>query len=89
MNWHRRFTAILILLLLVSAFVAVFHHHADTADDRDCPICLVSHHQYASGQTIAAWDGVPFSLETRCVIFDPVITEKIFTSSRSGRAPPA
>jgi hypothetical protein len=89
MNWRKRFTAFLILALLLSTFVAVPHHHDNTADDHDCPICLVSHHQHATGQTIVAFDGVPFSLKTIYVTSAPVVAEKIFTSSQSDRAPPA
>jgi hypothetical protein len=89
MNWHKRFTALLILVLLLSTFVAVFHHHDNSAADHDCPICLVSHHQHATGQTTIAFDGVPFFLETIYITSAPLIIEKIFTSFQSNRAPPA
>jgi len=89
MNWHKRFTAFLIPLLLLSTFVAVFHHHDSAAADHDCPICLVSHHQHATGHTTSAFDGVPFFLETRYVAFTPLIVEKLFSSFQNTRAPPA
>jgi hypothetical protein len=89
MNWHKRFTAFLILLLLLSSFVAVFHHHENTADDQGCPICLVIHHQQSTDPTTVAFDGVPSFLETPYVTSQPAIVEKIFTSFKSNRAPPA
>lgn len=89
MNRHRRFTAVLILLLLVSTFVAALHSHENTADDHDCPICVVSNHQHAASQTAVSFDGVPFFLESINVASVPVIAKKIFTSFRSDRAPPA
>jgi hypothetical protein len=89
MRRSKRFTAFLILVLLLSTFVAVPHHHDNTADDHDCPICLVSHHQHATGQTIVAFDCVPFFFETVYATSAPVIVEKTFTSFQSDRAPPA
>jgi hypothetical protein len=89
MIWHKRFTAFVILFLLLSTFVAAVHHHDNTANDHDCPICLVSQHQHATSQTAIAFDGVPFFLETLYVTSAPVIIEKIFTSFQSDRAPPA
>jgi hypothetical protein len=89
MTFHKRFTVFLILVLLLSTFLAVFHHHENTSDDHDCPICLVSHHQPATGQTITAVDGVPFFFETAYVTSAPITVEKIFTSFQSDRAPPA
>jgi hypothetical protein len=89
MNWHKRFTAFLILLLLLSTFVAAFHHHENTSDDHDCPICLVIHHQQSTDPTTVAFDGAPFFLETPYVTTQPAIVEKIFTSFKSNRAPPA
>ncbi len=88
MNWHKRFTAFLILFLLLSTFVAVLHHHDNTIDDHDCPICLISHQQNATGHTTNAFDSVPFFVETRCVTSIPVIAVRIFTSFQSNRAPP-
>ncbi len=88
MVWYKRFSVFLILLLLASTFVAVGHHHDNTADDHDCPICLVSHHQQATSQTAAAFDGIPFIAETACAspATDPV--EQIVVSLLQNRAPP-
>ncbi len=89
MIWHRRFSAFLILLLLLSTFVAVSHHHDNVVADHDCPICLVNHHQHATSQTTIAIDGAPFFLETIYVAAAPLIIEKVFTSFQTNRAPPA
>ena len=89
MNWHKRFTSLLILVLLLSTFVVVFHHHDNTTNEHDCPICLVSHHQHATGQTTVAFDGVPYFLETLYVNSAPLIVEKTLNSFQSNRAPPA
>lgn len=89
MTIYKRFTAFLILVLLLSTFVAVSHHHDNSVDDHDCPICLVSNHQHATGQTIVAFDGVPFYFEKVYANSSPIIVEKIFTSFQSDRAPPA
>jgi hypothetical protein len=88
-NLHRRFIVSLVTLLLVSAFVATFHHHENTADDHDCPICLVSHHQHATSQSSVAFDGIPCILETTYAAPAPIITERIFISFLNTRAPPA
>jgi hypothetical protein len=69
--------------------VVVFHHHDNAADDHDCPICLVSNHQHATGQATIAFDGVPFFLKTPYSTSSSAAAEKTFTSSQSDRAPPA
>jgi hypothetical protein len=88
MNCRKLFTAFLILFLLSSTFVAVLHHHANTIDDHDCPICLISHHEKATVHTINAFDGVPFFVETIYITSAPAIADRIFTSFQSNRAPP-
>jgi hypothetical protein len=88
-NLHRRFTVLLAALLLVSAFVAATHHHENRADDHDCPICLVSHHQHATGQSSVAFDGIPCFSETIYSAPATVVTERIFISFLKSRAPPA
>lgn len=88
MNYRKLFTAFLMLFLLSSTFVAVLHHHANTIDEHDCPICLVSHHEKATGHTINAFDGVPFFVEIIYITSAPVIADRIFTSFQSNRAPP-
>jgi len=89
MSWFKRFSVFLILLILVSTFVAVLHHHENTADDHDCPICVVSHHLSASGQSPVEFDGVPFITETTYVAPRSVLTDIFFVSLLSNRAPPA
>ena len=89
MNRIKHFTAFLILLLLTATFVAVVHHHENTADDHDCPICLVSNHQQATSQSTVAFDGVPVVVEA---VFDapsPANPDQLFISFFNNRAPPA
>jgi hypothetical protein len=69
--------------------VAATHHHENTADDHDCAICLVSHHQHATSQSSVAFDGIPSFRETTYSAPAPVITERIFISFLNTRAPPA
>jgi len=89
MRRSKRLTAFLILVLLLSTFVAVVHHHDTTADDHDCPICLVRHHQHATGQKAVAFDSVPHFTKTIYSAPALFITGKIFVSSLKDRAPPA
>ena len=89
MNWHKRFTAFLIPLLLLSTFVAVFHHHDNTADDHDCPICIASNHLTATNPTITAFDITPCLIETTVVISVPAFVETLLVASSSTRGPPA
>jgi hypothetical protein len=89
MRRSKRLTAFLILVLLLSTFAAVLHHHDTAADDHDCSICLVRHHQHAAGQKTVAFDGVPYFTETIYSAPASVITKKIFVSSLKNRAPPA
>ena len=89
MRRSKRLTAFLILVLLLSTFAAVLHHHDTAADDHDCSICLVRHHQHAAGQKTVAFDGVPHFTVAIYAAPAPVIAEKTFTSSQSNRAPPA
>jgi hypothetical protein len=89
MSWRKRFTVFLILFVLVSTVVAVVHRHDNTADDHDCPICLVSHHQQATSQSAGAFDASPFITET--TVASPVsdLIEQIVVSLFKNRAPPA
>jgi hypothetical protein len=89
MNRRQRFTTFLILLLLLSAFVAAPHFHENTADNHDCPICVVSHHQTAANQSAAASDVVPCIIETTFVPTASFFTENIFADSLNNRGPPA
>jgi hypothetical protein len=89
MGWRTRYTALLILLLLVSTFVAASHYHENTADDHDCPICVVSHHQTATSQSTAAFEGGPCFFETTFVPLSLVFSENLFVESLNNRGPPA
>jgi hypothetical protein len=89
MKKRHRFTALLILLLLLSTVVAVAHHHENTADDHDCPICVVSHHQVATSQPAVAFNGVPCLLETTFVPLSSRFSENLFVESLNNRGPPA
>lgn len=85
----KRLTAFLILLLLLSTFVAVSHHHDNTADNHDCLICLVSHHQQATSQSMVAFDATPFITETTFSFPSTDLVEQIVISLLKSRAPPA
>jgi hypothetical protein len=89
MNVYPRFAALLALLLLLSTFVAISHHHEKTADDHDCPICIASNHQAATGPLAVAFDCIPCLTETTIVVSAPALIENLFFSSRSTRGPPA
>jgi len=89
MHRPKRLTVFLILALLLSTFAAVLHHHDTAADDHDCSICLVRHHQHATGQKTVAFDGVPNFTKTIYSAPALFIAEKIFVSSLKDRAPPA
>jgi hypothetical protein len=86
---RRRVSAFLILLLLLSTFLAASHHHENTADDHDCPICVVSHHLLATSHSFIAVDGVPCFTETTFVASAPAFTDNLFFFSLSTRGPPA
>jgi hypothetical protein len=88
-SMFRRLTVLFILLLLLSTFAAALHHHDNAAEIHDCPICLVSHHQYAAGLSTAALDDAPFITETIYAVPAQVLAEQLFISLLSNRAPPA
>jgi len=89
MNVYPRFAALLALLLLLSTFVAISHHHEKTADDHDCPICISSNHQSAAGPSIVAFDGIPCLTETTIAVSTPALIENLLFSFRNTRGPPA
>jgi hypothetical protein len=88
MRWNKRITVFLILLFLVSTFVEVSHHHENTADDHDCPICIAINHQAATSQWMVAFDSVPCFMETTVVAPLPLFAENLFIYSLNNRAPP-
>lgn len=89
MSRVKSFVVFLVLLLLASTFVAVSHNHENTVNDHDCPICVVSHHQQATSESMVAFDGVPFIAEATCLVPALAIAEQQFISSLNNRAPPA
>ncbi len=88
MLWNKRIIVLLILLFLVSTFVAVSHHHENTADDHDCPICIAINHVPATGQWMVVFNSVPHFTETTFVAPSPVFTDNLFSHSLRNRAPP-
>jgi hypothetical protein len=73
----------------VSTLGAVVHHHNDAADNHDCPICLVSHHQQATSQSTSAFDATPFITEKTVALPTSDLIEQIVVSLLKNRAPPA
>jgi DUF2946 family protein len=88
MRWNKRITVLFILLFLVSTFVAVSHHHENTADDHDCPICIAINHVPATSQSMVAFDSVPCFTERIVVAPLPLFAENLFLYSLNNRAPP-
>lgn len=88
MRRSKRFAAFLILVLLLSTFVAAPHFHEDMDDHDDCPICVASNHQSATGPAIIAFDSVPYCTETTVVAPSPFFTDNLFSYSLRNRAPP-
>jgi len=86
---RNHLSVFLILLLLLSTFVAVPHYHPDIADHHDCPICVASHHQPVTGLSAASFNDAPYFIEVKQVLPSSVITENIFISSLNTRGPPA
>jgi hypothetical protein len=89
MDLYKRFTFFFIILLLASTFVVATHNHADTEDHHECPICVVSHHQPATSQSIVAFEVIPCINETTFVATSQVYTDNLFFFCRKNRAPPA
>jgi hypothetical protein len=85
---NKRIAVFLVLLFLVSTFVAVSHHHEDTDDDHDCPICIAIHHLYATSQWAVPFDIVLYFTETTVVDPSPVYPDNLFSYSPNNRAPP-
>jgi hypothetical protein len=89
MSKRSRFTALLVLLLLFSSFVAVPHFHEDLDDHDDCPICVATYHQSASGPAIIACDGIPCFTETTVITSPEAFTDNLYFFSLSTRGPPS
>jgi hypothetical protein len=89
MVWRKRITAFLILILLTATVVEVSHSHVDTADHHDCPICVASHHQPATGTSSVALEVTPWFTQTSFVAEYQFFAENPFSFSRTTRGPPA
>ncbi len=89
MNWHKRFTAILILLLLASTFFVALHHHDNAVDDHNCPICFVCQHHQGVSQSASAFDSALCFVPIIYVAPRPIIIDAIVVSLQNNRAPPA
>ena len=85
----RRFVLYFILLFLLSTLATVSHQHDDTADDRDCPICIAIDDQTTAGPLAVDFDGTSLLIETRFVASAPARTDTISLSSHGTRSPPA
>lgn len=88
MSWNKRIAVLLIVLFVGAVLTAASHHHENSADDHDCPICLANHH-LAAIQPAAAFDGALCFCETASLIPAPELAGWIFTSLLGTRAPPA
>ncbi len=88
MLWNKRITVFLILIFLASTFVVVSHHHENTADDHDCPICIAINHVPATSHSFTAVDGVPCFTEITFIASAPALTGNLFSYSLRNRAPP-
>jgi len=88
MRWNKRITVLFILLFLASTFVAVSHHHENTADNHDCPICIAINHVPVTSQSMVAFDSVPCFTEVIVVAPLPLFAENLFLYSLNNRAPP-
>lgn len=88
MFWNKRITVLLILLLLLSTFVTVLHFHEDLKDHDDCPICIASNHQSATGPSVPSFNGIPCYSEKTVVTPTVAFTDNFFSYSLKSRAPP-
>jgi hypothetical protein len=88
MLWKKRITAFLILLFLVSTFVAVSHHHVNESDNHDCPICIAVNHLAATSQWVVVFDSVPCFTEIAVVAPAPVFADNLSSYPLNNRAPP-
>ena len=89
MLWNKRIITLLVLIFLFSTFVAVPHFHEDMQDHDDCPICVASNHQTATGSLVTTFDGIPYYSETTVVLPTLVSTYNCFSQSLNSRGPPA
>ncbi len=88
MLWNKHITGFFILLFLVSTFMVTSHHHENTVDDHDCPICIAGNHLSAASQWMSTFDTVPNFTATTVDAPAPVFIDNIFSHSLRNRAPP-
>ena len=88
MLWNKRITTLLVLLPLFSTFVAVSHFHEDMKDHDNCPICVASSHQSATGPSVSPFDGIPCYSVSTVVIPTLAFAHNFLTNSLNSRAPP-
>ncbi|HTP65823.1 MAG TPA: hypothetical protein VMJ66_10575 [Geobacteraceae bacterium] len=86
----KRFSLILVCLLLFSFVVEAFHHHDDGEDHPDCAVCMaVVHHKADTSFTFS-----PLEIQMELTGVIPVIAYVASISKNSftpanNRAPPA
>jgi len=88
MDRSKSLAVSLIVLFFLSTLAIVLHHHENTADDHDCPICIASNHQAATNASAVVFDGTPYVTETTSVVPAAVLADAFFSFSRSTRGPP-
>jgi hypothetical protein len=85
----KRVALLCIAILLLSVVAIALHDHADGESHDNCPICVASNHQSATGPSASAFDGIPCFTETTVVTPTQAFTDNPYFFSYSTRGPPA
>jgi hypothetical protein len=86
---RKQLSLLIICLILFSSVATAFHHHDDAADHGDCPICVVSHHQQATGSSpVAISISRSYTIVTWSLPAVTILTAAAYTPANN-RAPPA
>jgi hypothetical protein len=85
----KRLALACIAMLLLSVVAVALHYHADGDSHDNCPVCVASNHQSATGTSASAFDGIPCFTETTVVTPSPNFTDNPYFFSHSTRGPPA